>query len=255
MGDVANNGTFVLSDRTSRQDFGGIFWAFDRCGNVLIRQVSGTKLRTAPSSRVGVLEILERIGVSADGKYAACDWRRDSNTALVICFDLQARGVISQFVSEIRLDSRKGDEAGRSLEEDRRTTRYQIDSEARTVGVVNGRGEVFRYSFAGQLLDREAWQQAWLQQADGYQLLHYVRQKLASGDQCGSGQVFIDLLRRSLHLGVSVHTQGIVHSVIGEIYERAGRLDEAIKMYEAALELAPNLPLKRKLKELKAQRS
>ena len=250
-GEVADDGTFVLVDSTSREDRQEIFSAFDRTGNVLIRQ---------PPT-----ENIQRIAVSKDGRHAAYDSPGDTfETSTVTCIDLEARSVISRFecrltysifdsaIRRILRSENIESEAGR-LSALRRISRFQIDSEAGTVGVVSTNGQVFRYSFKGQLLDAEAWQATWLKQADGYQLLQYVQQQLVSEWRPGSELEFVDLLKRALEIGVSVYTQGVVHSMMGEIYERAGRLDEAVNMYEAAVRLAPNLPLKRKLKALKAK--
>jgi tetratricopeptide (TPR) repeat protein len=84
----------------------------------------------------------------------------------------------------------------------------------------------------------------------GYQLIDDVANALLNDDKVDY-QNLETLLRKALEKGVSTYTQGVAYRLLGEIAEAKGNVAQAIDMYTTALQYAPKLPIRKKLKALK----
>jgi tetratricopeptide (TPR) repeat protein len=238
-GALANNGTFILTDdkfrrymQYTKDDYvfsipnrfkGGIFWVIGKSGQPLIRRTCTANIGT--------------VCISPEGGYAACSLELDdSNTAdseTVVLFDLNICKQISQF-----------NPSGLHINQ------IEIDENERVIKIAD-HGQTFKFNFNGELLDTEAWDKANIENANGYNLLFRVEQamkcKLTAEEEINC----LELLNKALRKGVSLYYQGAAYLMMGQIHEGAGQLDEAVKMYEVALERNPRLAIKRHLKQLR----
>ncbi|OQB75684.1 MAG: hypothetical protein BWX92_02490 [Deltaproteobacteria bacterium ADurb.Bin135] len=241
-GAVANNGTFILTDNKSRRYIwywypkdnygvsirnrfkGGIFWVIGKSGQPLIRRTCTANIGSAC--------------ISPEGGYAACSLELDdSNTAdseTIVLFDLNLCKQISQF-----------NPAGLHV------NRIEIDENERVIKVTNYCEKTFRFNFNGELFDIDALQKENIENANGYYLITLVKHEMEHELTKKEEIKCLELLDKALKKGVSTYTQGEAYAMMGQINEKTERFDEAVKLYETALQLNPKLSIKRHLKQLK----
>lgn len=231
-GAVANNGTFVLSNWESDSENGGTFWAIDKSGKTLVRRTC--------TANIG------NTCISSDGVYAACSLlssenrfdaysRLPSKTAdsgAVVLFNLN-NGQTVQFYPGLYVEN------------------FQIDEKKHIIEITSRKGPTFRFNFKGELLDDKAFREATIENANGYSLIVHVMYNMRHDLTVENEASYFELLNKALEKGVNPNWQGTAYMIMGEIHERAGRLSEAIKMYETALLRNPRLTIKRHLKEMK----
>jgi hypothetical protein len=136
--------------------------------------------------------------------------------------------------------------------------RITFDEASRRVLVHTGPDEVFRYTYAGELLDADAVERVELRRAlneeYGYRLFDLARvrldQALSGKRPAGQLQEVEDLIHKALGKQMSPNTKAAAHRLLGEIAERRGDLTGAHTEYLAALALNPKIGLKKKLKSM-----
>lgn len=238
-GKIANNGTFIISDSRSYSQNGSVIWVLNIQGYVIYRHLYPNHINF--------------VAISEDGKYAACSVGGDCSLQV---FDLKAQRIISQFSPEIYYSSIEIDESDQSI--------CIIDDD---------NWNKIKFNLAGELIDKEAYQNQCIENANGYHLINAVEAFLHHDDKVDydnfetqmthtikasllkSGkadyQNLETLLRKALEKGVSTSYQGSAYQLLGEIAEAKGNVAQAVTMYTTALQYAPKLPIRKKLKALK----
>ena len=145
-GQVANNGTFIFNDWIgfSRNKDGegleGNFLAFNKMGKEIVNHHYSANLG--------------KNSLSSDGKYAICQTyysnTTDSNT--VTCFDLV-----------------KGKLLWQKIPETKNADAFEIDSEKSIIYFLYDGVGKFRYTLAGEFIDKDKWYQARLKHGTGYE--------------------------------------------------------------------------------------
>jgi len=230
--DIADNGTFVIvSSRGIRSStFRAITY---RGGVVLNRDINAWVFS---------------IAISPDGHYAVCqaanNYDDDDDGGMLMFFDLDAK----------RLLWKKHPETGWA-------NRYEFDTHQQLLRTYHGHADrdgCFRYSFAGECLDIEAYSQQRAQiRADhlksgarAYEL--YVTAIGELGKESASRSTAI------IHSGLkwlalasqrpgSKWTQARVQRLMGELFEQLGDRAGAISAYKKALLLDPKVGVKKRL--------
>ncbi len=243
-GAVANNGTFILTDykyrryRQYKKKFlgeeyvfnipnhlkGGIFWVIGNSGQPLIRRTCTANIGSAC--------------ISPEGGFAACSLELDdANTAdseTVVLFDLNLRKQISQFKP-----------AGLHVD------RIEIDENERVIKATNYNDKTFRFNFNGELFDIDLLQKENIENANGYYLITLVEREMENELAKEKEIQCLGFLDKALEKGVSPYWRGKAYAMMGQINEKAERFDEAVKLYETALQWNTKLGIKRHLKQLK----
>lgn len=121
-------------------------------------------------------------------------------------------------------------------------------------------GQVFRYTYEGEFLDKKlvADHQLKCAQTDeyGYQLLEHARTLFnADSTEHLRTETFTqitDLIRQALGKKLSPSTQASAHRLIGELLEMQGDIQSALNEYTLALDLNPKIGLKRKVQAMRS---
>jgi hypothetical protein len=219
-GKVANNGTFIISDWMPYEyraylKRGGIIWVLNRQGQVILRH--------------RITLFIDSIAISENGKLAVCS---SSGIPLIQVFDLESKRLINEFSPEVYYSS------------------IEIDESTKTICLVDDNGKKIMFTLAGEVIDKEAYHNVLNENVSGYQLIDDVANALLNDDKVDY-QNLETLLRKALEKGVSTYTQGVAYRLLGEIAEAKGNVAQAIDMYTTALQYAPKLPIRKKLKALK----
>lgn len=234
-GVVSNVGIFAINDWTFEEGLHGVFHVISPTGAPLVRQ------RTRAN--------LENCGISEDGRFAVCQTlfsHCEAHSGKLFFFDVGTRSLLW----------RKEPATGR-------TTHYRFDTANRILWLCVGDDQEYRYTFDGKFLDEEKWRvelsRRRTREASGYDLLSAAEQKLKELEignkpieEYGEAE---SLLRRALEQRVSPYTAGQIHRHLGEIAEKAGRLEDAISAYEDALRMNPKVGVKKRLEKLRQQKA
>jgi tetratricopeptide (TPR) repeat protein len=227
-GKVADNGNFILNDWLFGSGTQGDFFAFDKSGRQL-------------TSRSYSANLLSN-GLSVDGSFAVCQ------TA-------SSKTIHSGILSFFNLNQ------GRMVWEQKPITgwadSFDFDLERGTLQLVYKGVGRFRYSFIGEFLDEDKWNEARIRHGTGFDLVNIALEKrevLKDILTNNNAQEIIDLLEIALtRLSSFPYHLARVHRIIGEIYERLGRFDSAIINYEKALNFYPKIGVKKKIGLLRNQ--
>lgn len=227
-GQVADTGTFILSDWRFGDQLQSTFYAFDRQGRTLISHEFGANALNS--------------GISLDGRFAnymtAGGDHPDSNKLAL--FDLETKEL---------LWSRRP-ESGRP-------DRYEFEpSEALLRLIYEGKGR-YAYSMSdGDFLDHERWETERVEWAHPYELPRIGRDRLkAAGDaldlQTGAEIAFI--LKKAISTGIeqSPSEHAKVLKALGELWGMLGDDREALTYYEQADTTYPKVGVKRRIMSVK----
>lgn len=222
-GRVADDGTFAISDWLFGTSLQGAFWAFSATGQPLLYRLTDANL--------------DKIAISSDGSFALCTLLESSgaDASSLILFDLRNCTEIIRFTPGLG-----------------RADGYFIDAVRRIV-IVTRDGEVsLEYDFEGNPVNPRILKEQQLRDSNGYQLRDLVARRLEGAPlSAEEGVECIELLHAALGKEISTWTQGQVWSMIARLHEDSGALSEAASAYERALELAPKLPVRRRLKQIR----
>jgi hypothetical protein len=225
-GKVSNQGFFVINDWMFKGDLTGTFYAFDISGKKLIRyKVSAN---------------LGKSGISNDGRYAVCQ-TYDSKTEdgnKIFLFDLIKQELVWKWEPKTGW-----------------ADNYCFDVDNKILSLVGETGKSYRYSFDGNFLDSEKWEEERLESANGYELLNIAVEKRRHLESINANLAVNDevipLLKKALDMGVSEYCQATIHRELGEAYQKLGMITEAIKNFEKAISLNPKIGVTKRLKSLK----
>ena len=124
---VANNGFFVVNGSTTGTELQSIFYAFDNCGNQLIKHHIGANIYN--------------MGISENGNYCTCQ----------SCMSNNEDGNMLYF-----FELNKGELIWKS-EAFEWANNYVFDLTNKTISLVMKDGYKYRYSFKGEFIDIEKW--------------------------------------------------------------------------------------------------
>jgi len=226
-GKVADNGNFIFNDWMFQIHEKGTFYAIDRNGETLIRK----RFRAN----------LFRNELSLDGRFAVCQTANSDNDdgARLTFFDLKARDILWHCHPP-----------------DWGTDSYEFDADKEILYLKYRDGSIFRYSFGGEFLDAERWEDERLKRINGFELHFMARQKINSLEDIFDSRIVNEiflLLETALQRGLDpyLNEQAAIHRTMGEMFEKLRQMNKAIEHYEKALDLNPRIGLKRKLQAIK----
>ena len=226
-GKVANNGTFVINDWMFGESLQGTFYAFDKHGVQLINHRFGANLLNN--------------GISDDGKYAICQClNSDTDDADILAF--------------FNLDS--GKLIWKQSLETGWADSYSFDCQNNYFYAEYRKKGKYRYSFDGKFLDQEKWESDRIKYASAFELSRiakdYYNKQSDNINNEDANKIF-SLLNQALKYGFDNYPteEANVYRTIGEVNESLGKIEEAIKNYEVALQINPKVGIKRRLNSLK----
>ena len=230
-GKVANNGTFIINDWMFGEGLCGTFYAFDKIGTNLIKYHFEANLYNN--------------GISEDGKYAVCQCANS---------DTEDGGVLAFFDLEIgRILWKKSPESGWA-------DSYLFDCQNHYLYLVYRDKGKFRYTFEGEFIDKDKWEDARIKYASSFELSLIARDRFKEvSDNLSNEEAeeILSLLSKSLNKGLDEYPneKASVYRTIGEVHEALGKIDDAIKNYELALQINPKVGVKRRLNALKKKKA
>jgi hypothetical protein len=230
-GKVANNGTFIINDWMFGEGLKGTFYAFDKLGNQLVQHRFTANLFNN--------------GIAEDGRFAVCQCANsDTEDGRILAFFDLVKGILLWKIYPITgwADSYRFD-----AEKNELILRYREKGE-------------YRYTFAGQFVDKEKWEVERVNFASAFELSLIAKERFKEknynlGEKDAEG--ILSLLYSALVKGLDEYPneKATVYRTIGEIKESLGNISEAIHNYELALELNPKVGVKRRLDALKKQKT
>lgn len=231
-GQVAGNGTFILTDLT-----GGLtsrFYGFTSDGTQIVECV----FRALPFN----------IGISESGNCAVvqlCNAPSKEDGGVLVFLDLISG----------RVRWKRGMETGWA-------DSYKFDDVRQELGLSYSKFGVFRYSFEnGEFLDSEKWERKRIQYGSGYNILSVCRERFAkyfTSISSANVRELQDLVKQALDKrDIKDDDRAIARALrlSGEIHEHARNFHEAIEQYEKALEFDEKVGVKLKLRRLQRELS
>lgn len=224
-GRVANNGTFILNDWGLGEGLGGTFVACDRSGQRLITCRFKANLFNN--------------GLSQDGTLAVCQtcnaYDSDDGSKLAL-FDLT-----------------NGKELGRWIPESGWADSYSFPRPG-VIQLEYTKLGVFCYSWSGEFLDRENWQDARLTRGDYGSAMGMVEEILKSDSDVQPAAVLrffrcLDRIEKSIPMSDS-KTRARARKLRGQCFECEANFEEALRCYQEALALDPRVGAKRRVDQL-----
>ncbi|HUT17416.1 MAG TPA: hypothetical protein VMW84_03870 [Acidobacteriota bacterium] len=230
-GKVANNGTFIINDWMFGEGLKGTFYAFDKLGNQLVQHRFTANLFNN--------------GIAEDGRFAVCQCANsDTEDGRILAFFDLVKGILLWKIYPITgwADSYRFDPEKKEL-----ILRYREKGE-------------YRYTFAGQFVDKEKWEVERVNFASAFELSliakERFKEKYHSLNEADAQEILL-LLERALNKGLDEYPneKAAVYRTIGEVKESLGTIPDAIHYYEMALKLNPKVGIKRRLDILKQQKA
>ena len=227
-GQVADNGTFILSDWRFGDQLRSTIYAFNKSGKLLIKQDFGANALHS--------------GLSPDGRFATYMTAGGDNpdASKLTLFNLDDRETLwSRWPEFGRPDA------------------YEFEpSEALLWLLYEGKGR-FRYSMTdADFLDRERWETERIEWAHPYELSRIGRERLkAAGEHIDlqSGSEISFVLKKAIATGIdqSPSEHAKVLKALGELWEKLGDDGEAVNCYEEAQTVYDKAGVKRRIAGVK----
>jgi tetratricopeptide (TPR) repeat protein len=226
-GHVANNGSFVLNDWMFGEGLKGTFYAFGKSGQILLRKVFRANLLNC--------------GISSDGMYAICQTCNSDNedSHKLSLFDL-VKAELLFCVEPPR---------------DRWAETYEFDSANQKVYLGCGDWGRFAFSFSGEFLDQDRWEDERIKRATGAQLARIARDRWKRDETRENPErigATLLLMHEALNRGMAGYPAEIarVHRDIGEGYESLGQNDKALEHFRISISIDPSAGVKRAIDRL-----
>ncbi|PHR96741.1 MAG: hypothetical protein COA68_14745 [Oceanobacter sp.] len=220
-GQVADNGAFIFNDWMFGDGLKGRFHAFSVDGTQLIAKELAANLSSN--------------GLSKDGRYAICQTANapgSDDSCRYILFDLE----------EAREMARWEPETGWA-------SGYEFDSVNRRLFIICEGDERVGYNFDGQMVDRDGWQERKI--ADGnINIIRMALEGVESKPDRDLRSAMIDGLNRTIEQGEGWH-QARALRLLGEIHEASDKPAEALKAFDKALTIDPQVGVSRRAEKLR----
>lgn len=222
-GKVADNGVFILNDWGAIETLSGILKAFRPDGSLLF-------------SRKFKANLLNN-GLSNDGRWAACQTANssDDDSGKLFIFDVAAATEIASWAPE------SGWANG-----------YRFSADGQTITLIYPDGAGYRYTIAGEFLDRSLWLSAGLQNGD-----IYIVHRLLAGAGDNPAPELVQLLLPAIDkaMGTFHPVQGTLRAFAlrlrGQCLEAIAEPAKALAAYDEALALDPKAGVKCKAAQLR----
>jgi tetratricopeptide (TPR) repeat protein len=223
-GKVAENGNFIINDWMN-DNLNGTFYAFNSEAEILMK----IKFNSNLGSNF----------ISKNGQYVALEtYYSDSVDGNKIFFiDLENRKLLGE----------RKREAGN-------IKCFQFSESDDIFTIVYENYRKYRYNTRGELLDKDKLERDLIAYANGYELFDIANKKmnqLNDTSELSDYEEVLSLLVRASNQKISQYTKAKVHRLIGEIYYKFDKKDEAIKNFEKALNCDPKVGVKRLYNKLK----
>lgn len=220
-GQVADNGAFIFNDWMFGDGLKGRFHAFSVDGTQLIAKELAANLSSN--------------GLSKDGRYAICQTANapgSDDSCRYILFDLE----------EAREMARWEPETGWA-------SGYEFDSVNRRLFIICEGDERVGYNFDGQMVDRDGWQERKIADGD-INIIRMALEGVESKPDSDLRSAMIDGLNRTIEQGEGWH-QARALRLLGEIHEASDKPAEALKAFDKALTIDPQVGVSRRAEKLR----
>jgi len=220
-GKVADDGTFILHDWLFGDRLIGHFIAYRADGHILLKKELSANLMIN--------------GLSNDGKFAICQTANapgSPDSCRYILFDLGQAQEITRWEPE----------AGWA-------DGFEFDALNRRVYLVQKGDERVGYNFDGTMVNREGWQQRRIAAGD-LNVIRTVLESVSGDPDAELRRLIVAGLDHAAH-SEDVRQQARALRFLGELHEQSGEVDEAIKAYDNALMLDPQVGVSRRVEKLR----
>ncbi len=219
-GCVADNGTVILHDWMFGEGLKGRFVAFAPDGSQLVTQQFAANLMSN--------------SLSPDGKFAICQTANapgSADSCRYMLFDLTASRETARWEVETGW-----------------AEHYEWDCEQRRVYLRMKDGERACYDFTGCMVEREAWQLRRIGAGD-LNVIQSVLVATSANDHPLRSEIIAGL-------GVAardgeIWQQARAYRLLGELHEQAGEIPQAVKAYDDALTIDPQVGVARRVEQLR----
>jgi tetratricopeptide (TPR) repeat protein len=224
---ISNNGNFIVNDWLFGEGLKGIFYAFDYSGSLLIKKRFSANLYNN--------------GIAEDGNFAVSQTcNSDSQDSNILCFfNLEKKSLLWKIQPTIGWASS-----------------YYFDCEKMELHLNYKEKGSYRYSFNGEFIDREKWELEKINFMSAFEISRIAKKRFVEEKynlNATKAEKILSLFDTALSKGLDKYPKekAIIYRTKGEIMESLGRTDDAIQLYELAVELNPKIGIKRHLKEIK----
>jgi len=217
---VANNGTFIINDCMFGENRQGTFFVFNKHGDLIVKDFEEKNIQK------GI--------ITPDGNYAICLWA----LGFASFFDVGKRIVLWK----------------KSLEVDN-ITNVHFDEMNTKIYFTCKDGSLYGYDFDGELIDKDAWEKA---KVDAMTSFHFLGEAEGKWKKSNKTLEDIEEIERLLNLSLDrgdfrkyPKCSAKVYRLWGETKEALGMTDAAVSFFEKAIDLDPNVGLKKRLAKLR----
>lgn len=226
-GKISNSGNFIINDWLFGEELKGTFYAFDNSDNLLIKHRFSANLYNN--------------GISENGNFAIIQTcNSNSEDGNILCFfDLENKSLIWKIHPIIGWASS-----------------YHFDCKKKELHLNYQEKGEYRYNFNGQFIDNKKWESEKINFMSGFEISEIAKEKYYAEknnlDEIKAEEI-LSLFNTALtkELVRYPNEKAVIYRIKGEIMETMGRINDAINLYETAVELNPRVGIKRHLKDLK----
>lgn len=224
-GEVANTGTFAITDTL----FG------DKLGSKLYVYLADGTLRLSHVFTANTLNI----GISVEGTHVVaqlCNSDTEDSSKLYL-FDISQSKVISAFVPETGW-----------------ADKYEFSVPEKIVYLCYKNNRRYGYSFDGTFFDSHRYDRERVEDASPTELVVIVREKL-SGATNEQLPTLLSMINKAFEGNLSDYRdyRALAYRLKGEIQESLGNVEQAMSAYQEALNIDPKVGVKQKLKKLEKE--
>ena len=228
-GKVADNGRFILNDWTSTGNLEGVFYAFNKDGERLVKHRFKANL--------------DKNGISVSGRYAACSTAHSDNvrdSKKVAVFDLEDGSLVSK-ISPVAFEF---------------ADQISIDEGTQTLILDYRQGYTHHYHFDGKFLDGEQWRTDRVRYANPAAIAEIADElikELESNDLSDYEELISNIKKRIAEEMPQSNRRALLFRRLGEIYLKCADEELALKNLEIAMEINPRVGIKREAETLRSK--
>lgn len=188
---------------------------------------------------------IQSIGISDDRKYVCCqnaNNRDHPDGGSLLIFDIESNEIIHMWMPVTGwADS------------------YTFNTKNKIIILHYKDSEDYRYTFSGELLDQDKWQEERPKRMNGYQLLEIANEQIDELESAENEpelkdyQSSIDLIHSAAEKDISPYQKSLAYKKLGEIHLKFNRKSEALAYFQKAIFNNPNIGLKRKVSQLEKE--
>lgn len=223
---------FIVIDIGNSQELVNEFFCFGPNGKPVIKKKVNANVQT--------------FGISDDRRYVCCQNANNSDHpdgGSLLIFDTETNELLHRWVPETGW-----------------ADYYTFETKEKNIILHYDDKGQYRYTFSGELVDKEQWDQTRLGTLNGYQLIDIAEEKINSLESSSNKQLqlsdyqpVIELLAAAVEKDISPYQNAMAYRRLGEIYHTHNDNINALENLKLAIENNPKIGVKRMISKLEKE--